>query len=209
MRVWGLLFVVLLACTSVPGSGPAPASLRERLATETHLFVAASDSAGAITARRKTDTGWNDQRVALALDSGELVASAARDGNLMLSMFELGFRPVTIPASVLGHEAELTNLHVRLVAPTAATAIWSGDDRASATATLDLQLSWWLGVDGVGLPLGMPRLPPVALTLTLSDDGSGAAAELGVTAAGALWSWAQLVELSDFGLSLVARTPER
>jgi hypothetical protein len=183
--------------------------MRARLATETPLYVAASGSAGAITAQLKTVTGWNDGLVDLKLDGGELVARAAQSGTITLHRLELGLETITIPATVIGHQAALTRPHLRLAAPAELTTMWNDDDNAeaTATATLDLELSWVLTVDGVGLPLGAPDLPPLSVKLELSGNGEQVTAELRLHAAGELWSWADLVKLSDLALVLGADTP--
>lgn len=111
------------------------------------------------------------------------------------------------PAPEIGHDAALSRPHLRLTAPAAATATWHGDNSAQAQATLALALSGSLTVDGVALPLGAPSLPPLAAELELAGDGSEVTAELRVHAAGELWSWADLIELSDLELVLGAGTP--
>jgi len=182
-------------------------SLRERLADETHLFVIANDSAGAITAQRKTKAGWAQQRVELTIIGGELVTTAGDADSLTLAALELGFHPIMIPSTVLGHDAQLTNLHLRLPGPAHVMLTWNGDDEAQATTSLDLALSWTLAIEGTRLPLGAPRLPPLPVALQLTSDGVLVTAELRVHAPGELWSWADVVKLSDLELVLRAQTP--
>ena len=203
-----LLLLVLPACTTNPEApDPAASSLRDQLAHEAHLCVIASDSTGAITARRKTAAGWAQQQVALTVTSGELVTTPGPADHLTLAALELGFAPVLIPSTVLGHEAQLTNLHLRLAGPTPVLPTWNGDDEAQASTPLDLALSWTLAIEGKQLPLGAPRLPALPVTLQLTGDGSVIRAELGIHACGELWSWADVVKLSDLELGLRARTP--
>jgi hypothetical protein len=197
----------LVACTAQERSSAEPMSMRERLTTETHLYVATSGSAGAITAQRRTDTGWAEQLVDLKLDGGELVTGAARGGMITLTGLEIGFQTIAIPATVIGHEAQLTKPHLHLAAPTAVTAAWSGDDSAEAGAELDLELTWSLTVDGASLPIGAPDLPPLPVKLQLIGDGARITAEIRVHAAGEVWNWADLVKLSDLELVLGAATP--
>src|SRR5262245_12001296 len=108
--------VVAAACGTDEPSSSRPVSMRQRLASETHLYIAASDSAGAVTAQLKTSNGWDHGLVDLKLDGGELVAQADSAGTITLSTLELGLQTITIPASVIGHEAELTRPHLRLAA---------------------------------------------------------------------------------------------
>jgi hypothetical protein len=201
--------MVLVACSATIDAGGSPASVRERLTTETQLQVAATDAGGAITAQRRTDSGWADQRVGLPIVDGALRAKAGPAGTVVLAGLELGLAPVTIPATVFGHEARLTHVHLRLVAPTEMPASWADDDRAHLTATLALQLSWWLEVDGIDLPLGNPRLPPMPLTLDLAGQGGEIVATLRGTAGGEIWSWADLVRLTDLELTVSADSASR
>src|SRR4029079_7834984 len=172
--------LVLVSCGApVPGEPDLePSSMRERLATQTRLFVSTSDSAATITAKRRTPTGWAQSLVHLALEGGALVASAAEDGNITLHEIELGFQAVTIPPTVFGREAQLTNLHLGLIAPAHVTATWNGDDEALATAALDLVLTWSLSADDTQLALGSPKLPPLPTRLALTGDGRRVTTEL-------------------------------
>ena len=137
------------------------------------------------------------------------VAAGARLGGreVALSALALELQTITIPATVIGHEAELIRPRLDLTAPVELAATWSGDDDATVDATLALGLSWSLTVDGVGLPLGAPSLPPLPVKLTLSGDGLRVTAELRVHAPGELWNWADLIKLSDLELVLGAGTP--
>lgn len=203
--VLALLPALLIACASNEAS--TPVSMRDRLATETHLYVAASDSAGAVTAQLRTRTGWDAGLVDLKLAGGELVASAPRGGTIALTALELELQTIAIPPTLTGHAAALTRPRLRLTAPTTAAATWTGDDSAEADVALALELSWSLTVDGVGIQLGAPSLPPLPVKLQLSGDGARVTAEVRIHAAGELWSWADLVKLSDLELVLDAGTP--
>jgi hypothetical protein len=207
MRAVFALIPLIAACgTDDPAAEPA--SMRERLAAPAHLFVTAGASAGAVTAQMRSSTsstGWDHGLVDLKVAGGELVATARADG-LMVESLALELDTIAIPASVIGHAAELHRPTLRLTAPTAVTATWDGDDSAAADVALALELSWSLEVDGVGLPLGAPALPPLPVKLELSGDGSRVVAEIRVHAAGEVWSWADLVKLTDLDLVLGAGT---
>jgi hypothetical protein len=202
-----LLLLAFPACTTAPEVPDlASGSLRDQLAHEADLLVIASDSSGAITAQRKTKAGWDQQRVALTVTSGELVTAPGRADHLTLTALELDFAPVLIPSTVLGHDAELTDLHLRLPGPVPVLPTWSSDDETQATTTLDLTLSWTLAIEDNQLPLGAPKLPPIPVVLRLTGDGAVITAELGVHASGELWRWADVIKLSDLELVLRART---
>jgi hypothetical protein len=205
MRILLIPCLAAVACAS-PAASTEPASMRERLSIDTPMYIAASDSAGAITAQLRTGTGWDDGLVDLKLDSGKLIAHASPGGAVTLTALEVELQTITIPASVIGHEAELTRPHLQLTAPIEASTTWTDDNHADATATVALALSWSLTVDGVGLPLGAPSLPPLPVTLTLTGDGDRVTAELRVHAAGEVWSWADLIKLSDLELVVGAGT---
>jgi hypothetical protein len=208
MRVVAVLLpLAIVACASHEPATPELASMRDRLATDTPLYITAGESAGAITAQLKTATGWDDGLVDLELDGGQLVARTAPGGTITLTAVELGFKDITIPSSVVGHEAVLNRPRLRLTAATDATTAWTDDDNAEAAATLDLELSWSVMVDGVALPLGAPHLPPLPVKLQLTGDGARIAAELRLHVTGEVWSWADLVKLSDLDLVLGADTP--
>jgi hypothetical protein len=202
--VAGLGFLVLAGCAAQIGAGDDLRPMRERLATDMRLQVEVARAAGSITAMRRTDQGWADERVALPVVAGELVAHATRVDTVTIEGLTLALAPVTIPASVLGHAATLTDVHVGLVAPVEVAAAWTGEDRAQLAATLALQLSWALSVDGVALPLGAPTLPPVAAMIELASDGGQVTAQLHGKATGEVWSWAGLVKLVDLELTLAA-----
>lgn len=206
MRAVFALPVLLLAACGDDVTPAAPVTMRARLATETPLFITASDSAGAVTAQMRTSSGWDHGLVDLKLAGGELVARAGAGGGLSLSALSLELETITIPASLTGHAAQLTRPHLEMTAPIELAAAWTGDDSAAADATLAFDLSWELTVDGVGLPLGAPSLPPLPVKLQLSGDGSRITAELRIHAPGELWSWADLIKLTDLELVLGADT---
>ncbi|TMQ05100.1 MAG: hypothetical protein E6J90_46640 [Deltaproteobacteria bacterium] len=207
MRAVPVLLLLAIAACASHEPATEPASVREQLASDTHLYIAAGDSAGAVTAQMKTATGWNNGLVDLKLDSGQLVARAAPSGAILITTVELGFEDIAIPASLIGHEAVLRRPHLHLTAPAEATTTWAGNDAAEATATLALELSWSIAVDGVALPIAAPTLPPLPVKLQLTGAGARITAELRLHVAGELWSWADLMKLSDLDLVLGADTP--
>src|SRR5215470_5534881 len=113
MRVFAVP-LLLVACTSTAPTEPA--SMRDRLAAETHLFVTTGDSAGAITAQLRTATGWEDGVVDLQLAGGELVTRAASGGAIALTSVQLELQTIAIPATLTGHAASLTRPRLELMA---------------------------------------------------------------------------------------------
>ena len=202
-----ILPVLLAACTATAPSEPV--SVRERLTAETHLFVTTGESAGAITAQLRTADGWEDGMVDLQLAGGELVTRAAPGGAIALTSVQLELQTIEIPATVTGHAASLTRPRLELMAPTTAATTWTGDNSAELEVALPLQLSWTLTVDGVGVQVGAPHLPPLPAKLELTGNGGQVTADLRIHIAGELWGWANLVKLSDLELVLGADTPAR
>lgn len=208
MRAGILLSLLLVpACAANVTSGPPEFdSVRERLAHEpTRLFLSASDSAGSVTAERRLSEGWKSGLVDLHIDNGELVLSSTAAGTVIIERLGVGLKPIDLPVDVVAN-GQLTNVRAQLAAPVTVDARWADDDTASATAQLTLDLSWTLSVNGSGIPLGTPRLPPVAVDLELSGNGGAIHGELRAHAGGEIWSWADLVKLEDLSLVLGGAT---
>jgi len=193
------------ALTDPPEATSAPASLRERLADTTQLQVAAPASGGQITVERHVGDGWEPSLIALGIENGELLVSAAADG-VTVEGIQVTFASFALPDGVFtGHDARLTNVRLDLAHPTTVPAVWTTDDELTIHADLELALQWKLQLDG-GAPtsLGAPELPVVPVTITLSGDGSSVAADVSARAPGEVWSWAGLVRLSEFQLDATA-----
>lgn len=208
MRAGTLLCIALfLGCTNTP-SGP-PDSVRERLESDgaTALVIAPSDSAGSITAQKRTSGGaWEAGVVALTVRAGELVATADARGAITIERLSVDLGPIEIPKSVLGYAAQLDDVHLASKRPVGVTTTWTGDDAAIGTAPVDLELSWSLTIDGKTSPLGAPSLPAVPIELELTGTGAVVHAEARALSAGVLWSWADLIKLEDLHLILAAAT---
>lgn len=208
MRAGILLSLVLIpACAANVASGPPEFdSVHERLAHEpTRLFLSSTESAGSVTAERRLSSGWQTGLVDLHIDNGELVLSSTKAGTITIERFGVGLQPIDLPADVVAN-GQLTNVRAQLATPVTVDAKWLDDDTASGTAVLALDLSWTLSINGSGLPLGTPRLPPVAVDLELSGNGSSIHGELRAHAGGEIWSWADLVKLEDLSLVLGSST---
>ncbi|HEU0030582.1 MAG TPA: hypothetical protein VFQ53_08115 [Kofleriaceae bacterium] len=173
-------------------------------------MLVTADSAGAITAARRSTTepdGWLSGLVDLHMSSGEVVVSADDAGAVTLDRLGLAIEPITIPPTVIGHGATLTNVRVELAAPVVLDAEWVDDDEVHATGSIELQLSWSLTVDGSTSGLGSPHLPAVPVDVTITGDGPFVQSEVRIHAPGELWTWASLVKLEDLELILDAQTP--
>jgi hypothetical protein len=179
--------------------------VRDQLeSSEAALSIATTDSGGSIKAERRTSDGWVAGMVSLSVKSGELVARAGAHGAIEIERLAVDLGPIAIPRTVLGYEAQLTDVHVEAIRPPGVVTTWTGDDAARATAAVDLQLSWSLTIDGKKSPLGAPQLPPVGLELELTGEGGDLHAEVRASSTGMFWSWADLVKLEDLTLVLGA-----
>lgn len=214
MRV-GSLFVLFSSLSSIPlaitacvDPSEAPLSVRDRLDSgEAQLLALTAESGGSITAKRRTSDGWASGTAALSVSHGELTLIAGKHGALSIDHLALDLGPVELPRSLLGYEAQLTDIHIRSGRPTASATKWTGDDLARVTAQLPLELTWSLTIRGEPSPLGAPRLPPVPVNLVLTGDADALRAELTARSPGVLWSWADLLKLEDLTLFVTASTP--
>lgn len=184
-----------------------PSTVRERLVRPTLFEVSTTDSAGAITAARRSDGAWVPGLADLRIDAGELVLSAGDDDTLSLDELRIDIGPIAIPESVLGYPLELTNIQLSLVDSVKFVAEWSSEDEARGNASIDLLLKWSLTNHGTTSPLGSPDLPPVPVEVEVSGNGQAVHAEVRVSAPGELWSWANVFRLEDLSLVLKSDTP--
>ena len=202
-----LALPLLVACASpAPEAPPGPTTVRARLAQPTRLLVDAAASTGLITASRNTSSGWQDGSMALAIDDGELDAMVDATGQLQISQLALNLAPIDIPEDVFGKPAQLQDVRVTLAAPPRATTAWTDADDATANATVGLDLDWSIAVDGSSSPLGEQTLSPITAIVSLTGTGDAVDATIVLAGTGQLWSWADLISLSQLQLAVVAST---
>jgi hypothetical protein len=201
------LFLVIPACAGSASPEASNAnSVRERLAQPTKLLVSPAQSSGSITARRYTHDGWQEGSTPVAIANGELDASAGATGDVAIGTFSIGAQPIDIPASVFGQPAQLTDVRLALAGTPAMTTTWTDDDDATATATIDLDLSWTIVIGTAATPLGTQHLQGIPVAITFTGGGAEVDAAIAAHADGTLWSWADLVQLTQLQLSLSATT---
>lgn len=203
-----VLTAATAACTSPAAPGSAnDTSVRERLARgRTRLYIAGSDSTGSVTARRWTPGGWIAGDMPIVIDNGELSATVDAAGRLKLDAFEVGIVPIEIPEDVFKSPAQLTDVRIKLTAPTTADAAWTTSDDATTTLAMTLDLQWAIAIGGTKTPLGSQHLPPVNVGVTLGGDGDVVDATLGLAANGELWNWAGIIQMTHLEMSLGAAT---
>jgi hypothetical protein len=203
-----------MAGAALAGCGESPApdgqpdlgSMKARLAQPTMLVVGAGDSTGAITAERYSQGAWVSGTTPLAIAHGEIEGALDTSGMLAVSQFEVDVDSIEIPAAVFGKPAALKDVRVTLAAPAAAELAWLDDNDAQATLTVALDLDWTLAIGDASTPLSTQHLPPVAVTAMLSGDGEHVEATASLDAQGTLWSWADLLKLTELKLDLSAAT---
>jgi hypothetical protein len=174
------------------------------MAELTRFYAGAGDGGGAVTASHYTHDGWVAGTSPITLENAELVARVDGAGRLIVETFDAAVSPIEIPQSVFGKPAQLKNVRLTMTGHPITPATWIGDDEATATLTLALDLEWAIAVDGAGAPLGTQHLPPFPIDVHLTGAGDHVDAELSLDATGDLWSWAGLVKLSGLELSLTA-----
>jgi hypothetical protein len=208
MRTILALALFTAACTTnAPAGGESFGSVRERLAdAPTRLFIGGAESTGMVTARRWTPGGWIEGDHTLTVESGELFATVDDSGQLSLRAFEVGVAPIEIPEEVFKKPAQLSDVRVKLMAATTGAASWSSDNEATARLSLELGLEWSISVNGGKTPLGEQHLPPIDVDFTISGDGDYIGATIALAAAGELWDWAGLLEMTRLELGLTAST---
>ncbi len=211
MRRLALFLLVAAAgcASSAPEGAPTYSSVKDRLAHPTRLYVGPGTSTGMITAERYTHDGWVSGMTPLSITHGEVDGSLDQTGKLALSQFEVDVDPIDIPDSVFGKPAQLKDVRVTLASPSAADLAWSGDDDATATLTLALDLNWSIVINGGVYQLGAQHLPPITVDTMLTGAGDHIDAQLSLDAMGTLWNWADLFKLTELRLSLAAGTVDQ
>ncbi len=207
MRSLIALSVVLVACTSnPPAGGPTYDSVKDRVqSTPTRLLVAPPASTGEVTARRNLGTqGWQEGQLAIGIDNGELIVKADARGLAAIDNFSVNFLPIDIPPGVFQTPAQLQNVRLVLANKPTVTTTWTDNDDATLTANLKLDLYWSIYVNNAATPLGTQHLPEIPVDITLTGAGDHVDATIGLHGQGEVWSWANLIELTNLQLSLSA-----
>jgi hypothetical protein len=210
MRFALLLLVSISACNSEvlgPTDSP-PTSLHAQLSDAPTRLVLTPGSSGSVVAQRWSSDGWQQGLVELSITDGEIVATVDASGQLVVTGFSVGFATIDIPSTVIGTDTQLTNVRLTLQndAP-APSASWTDPNDTSAMTTVNVGLSWSLLTQGSSTPLGTQDLHGLPMQLALSGNGQTATGTIEVDAMGDVWSWADLVKLSDLSLALDAATP--
>lgn len=203
-KVVGVLGLVgLVACTSASPSAPAPANVREALATSTPFVINPAHSGGVMIAKAWSKDGWTSTPVAVDVERGGVTLHVREDadGALAIDELDVAIAPIDLRPRT---QATLDHLALSLTqAPvTAETTTWHGDDAATASLPLALTLDWSITTATSSTPLGPQHLPAMATTLDVIGDGPSIDGTVVLTLPGRVWSWAGLFEVEDLRLTL-------
>lgn len=206
-----LLFLALAAtaCTDVPFAGPHYESVRERLSdAPAALYVHSEASSGAITARQRGRDGWSSGTADVTIERGYLRTELDELGRLRIDELEIALAPIALEG-VFSKPAELRDVRLRLADRASTDATWTSADDAVATLSMALDFDWSLVLDGgEPYPLATQHLPPIGVDVVLDGDGGHVEATIEVDATGELWSWADILEITELALSLDAQTAD-
>ncbi len=209
MKDWTLTLLLavtpLVACGGGSDEGTDVPTTRELLARERVFAVDGDDSAATLHAEVRRGSKVEAADVTLAVTGGAIELGADAE-LLVIDDLSITFGDVALPVDVFPAQLVLTGIHAQLARTLHASAYWSLDDqRATAFATASLRLDWKLAVAGEVYPLGAQTLDGLDLAFGVDRDETGLLVELGVTAGGVMWSWADVVALGDLDLTLTGR----
>jgi hypothetical protein len=208
MRYLLVLAVLATACTDLPSNGPHYDSVHQRLSdTPTWLYVRDEASIGAIAARRRGGgDSWIAGATTLTIEHGHLRISLDGSGRLAIDQLEIALAPIVLDG-VFGKPAELHDVQLRLAARASSDATWTSTDDATASLAMKLAFDWAIVLDGAEpYPLATQQLGPATVDLVLAGNGDRVDAHLALDASGVLWSWADLVQITELALSISAKS---
>jgi hypothetical protein len=209
---------ILLLCAALTGcaessnvsSGDVPtpsSSTLFQLQSGVELTVLPGVSTVTIDARWNRGNEWSDGSVELSLEGGHIALSANDFGVVEVSDIEINIGDVLVSSDQLGSDIQLTDVSVRQTkARDCDINDWSENRQTcSAWLQLGLLLDWSLVTDnGSVVPLGAQELVDIPMQIDLSSGPRGLEAQLRVDGEGALWTWANVVELHGLQLDIGA-----
>lgn len=209
MRILVAFTLFAAACTNVPPGGPRYDSVRERLSdAPASLYIHDETSSGTITARRRTGDGWSNGATELAIEYGYVRAAVDANGQLIVDELELAVAPIPLDG-VFQKPAVLQGVRLRLAGPARSAAVWTSKDDATATLSISLDFDWSISFDGgEAYPLATQHLPPESVAVVIGGSGDHVDAWFELAAAGELWNWADLVQITELSLALSAATAD-
>ncbi|HEY5946867.1 MAG TPA: hypothetical protein VIV40_15295 [Kofleriaceae bacterium] len=206
-----LLFLALLgtACTDVPVELNRYDSVRDRMsAVPTYLYVHDEASSGAVTARRRGSDGWITGSAELAIERGYMRARIDDEGQLQIDQLSVDIAPIALEG-VFQKPAELQDVQLRLAQPVRSPMAWASADDATASLVMLGDFDWGISLDGAdSYLLATQQLPPQTVQVAFTGSGDHIEASLAFDAAGELWTWADIIQVTNLSLSLTAMTAD-
>ena len=187
---------------SPPGEG------MERLAEPTTFTIA---DAAAGSGARLVAVALGDEvteAVELSVAGGTITLSRDEDGRVRFHDLEMSTADVLVAPSVVPPDGlTLTDLTMELAAPSVVQSGSTGADQIDASAELSIDVQWSVVLSHGTVGLAPIRLPALTTEITVEASASGELeAHLTASHPGAFWNWAEIFELRDLELDLVAAT---
>lgn len=206
MRWLVLLPLCACAVASHEDPGDVYATMRDRLAGENTRFLISAQSTGDVLARRWVHDHWEEGRVPLVIESGDLVARA-ENNSVRIDKLAVHFAPFDIPDAVFEQPASLADAKLGQTTAAQIIPMWGGPNLATASMPLNIEISWRVDVEVGGQPFSVP-LVAVPVDLKLEGSGGHIDAKLGMRVHGIVWSLAGMYELADATLALDAASSD-
>ena len=199
-----LVFLPLFGCAVASHEDPGDVyeTMRDRLAGENTRFLISGQSTGDVLARRWVHDHWEESRVPLVIESGDLVVHS-QSNSVRVDKLAVHFAPFDIPEAVFEQPAALADAKFMQTTAAQINPTWGGPNLATASLPLNIEISWHVDVDVGRQPFHVP-LVAVPVDLKLEGSGGHIDAKLGIRVHGVVWSLAGMYELADATLALDA-----
>jgi hypothetical protein len=209
MRYLFALTLLATACADVPRNGFSYDSVRDRMSdVPLSLYVRDEVSFGAVTTQRRAHDGWLGGPTKLTVERGYVRAALDDNGQLSIQQLEIEIAPLTLDG-MFDRPARMHDMRLRLTALSHGDVEWKSEDEASATLPMMFDFGGAIAFDSdEPFPLATQHLPRATVEVVLTGSGEHVAASLGVEPPGALWNWADLVQLTELSLSVNAETAD-
>jgi hypothetical protein len=159
-----------------------------------------------LDARWNLGSEWTQGSVELTVERGHIALSADDLGTVEVAEIEIELGDVTIQSDLLSSDIQLTDVSVHQnKARQCDVNDWSPNhETCTAWLSTSLVLDWSLVTTTGVVPLGAQELIDIPMQMDLSRGARGIEADLQVEGQGALWTWANVIELHGLQLSISA-----
>src|SRR5262249_52331258 len=143
-----------------------------------------------------------------SIEHGHLRAVLDDNGEIAVDQLEIAVAPITLDG-MFGKPAQLQDVILRLADPVRGSATWTSADDATTAMPMVFDVGRAFSVNGgKPQPLVTLRRPPDSVAISLTGTGDHVAASIDIDATGQLWTWTDLVEITEVTLSLGAETAD-